>query len=80
MADSTNSIGTNDQILKSNGTNITWANLTKSQVTTALGYTPPTTNTTYTANTSKLVTTTVPNVTAAGSIPSLSYSWNSYPC
>ena len=32
------------------------------------------TDTTYTANTSKLVTTTVPNVTAAGSVPSLSYT------
>lgn len=34
----------------------------------------PWSNTTYSANTSKLVTTTVPNVTAAGSIPSLSYT------
>lgn len=34
----------------------------------------PWSNTTYSANTSKLVTTTVPNVTAAGSVPSLSYT------
>lgn len=42
---------------------------------TSLGtVTVPDNNTTYTANTSKLVTTTVPNVTAVGSVPSLSYT------
>lgn len=45
--------------------------LTKANVTTALGYTPPTTNTTYTASTSKLVTTTVPNITSIGSATKL---------
>lgn len=38
---------------------------------TALGIPGSDTNTTYTANTSKLVTTTVPNVTSAGSAPTL---------
>lgn len=45
--------------------------LTKSNVTTALGYAPPSINTTYTANTSKLVTTTVPNITSVGSATKL---------
>lgn len=38
---------------------------------TALGIPGQDTNTTYTANTSKLVTTTVPNVTSAGTAPTL---------
>ena len=36
--------------------------------------TVPDNNTTYTANTSKMVTTTVPNVTSAGSAPTLQYT------
>lgn len=38
---------------------------------TALGIPGSDTNTTYTANTSKLVTTTVPNITSTGSAPTL---------
>lgn len=56
---STYGAGTSDQVLKTNGTSVYWGTDN---------------NTSYTANTSKLVTTTVPNVTAAGSVPSLSYT------
>lgn len=44
--------------------------VTKTDIT-ALGIPGSDTNTKYTANTSKLVTTTVPNVTSAGSAPTL---------
>lgn len=44
--------------------------VTKTDIT-ALGIPGSDTNTTYTANTSKLVTTTIPNVTSAGSAPTL---------
>lgn len=53
--------GTNGQVLKTNGTSVYWGNDNND-------------NTTYTASTSKMITTQVPNVTAVGSVPSLSYT------
>lgn len=55
-AGSTYSLGSNGQVLRTNGTSVYWGSDS---------------NTTYTATTSKLVTTTVPNVTSVGSAPTL---------
>lgn len=53
--------GSNGQVLKTNGTSVYWGNDNND-------------NTTYTASTSKMIVTEVPNVTAVGSVPSLSYT------